>query len=256
MAIEKTAAIIVRVLPYRETSCIACLLTLTHGMVHGIVKGASRRKNQPVRIERGTQIECLVYHKPHRELHTLADIHLVDFFPSIRTNLEKSAARDLVCELILKSIPGGGDHTTIFNRFSTFLQELDCADNQRLFPLLWRFLHRYSEMMGFMLHCRECVRCSERAAFQSGGFLNMEKGGIICKGCAEGAQNHSFVPSGFIELLATDKNTSEIDYSKNAAECIHLTRLLISYCRYHLDIRKEFDTLGYLESLIRSFSNQ
>ena len=88
MGAEKTKALILQVLPYRESSCILYLFTEKHGLIHGIAKGIRRKKSKQDLIERGFLVELIVYIRPHRELHTLSSIHVLEFFSAVRIYLQ------------------------------------------------------------------------------------------------------------------------------------------------------------------------
>ena len=121
MSAEKTDSVILSVAPYRETSCILRLFTHTHGLVHGIAKGARGGGKSSTPLDRGFLLESLLYYKPNRELHTLGSPHVTNFFPAIRSDITKSALRDVALELYLKSITQSEPHPELFELLVSFL---------------------------------------------------------------------------------------------------------------------------------------
>ena len=104
MTVDKTKAFVLQATPYRESSCLVYLYSDRHGLVHGIAKGVRGKKAGQFCLERGFLVELLLYAKPHRELHTIAGVSVVGFYPGIRTNLYKNAVRDVAFEVIMKSM--------------------------------------------------------------------------------------------------------------------------------------------------------
>lgn len=128
MAIDKTKAFVLKTLPYRETSGIFYLLTERQGISHGIAKGIRKKKTSASFVERGFLIETLLYSRPHRELHTLGDIHIVNYYPAIREDLIKSALRDAVFETLLINVSAGFPVPELFSLVTRFLV---CLERQK-----------------------------------------------------------------------------------------------------------------------------
>jgi len=64
-----------------------------------------RSPQMPLVLERGLLVELVLYMKPNRDLHTIGQISVAKYYPSIRFDLGKLALRDAAFELILKSVP-------------------------------------------------------------------------------------------------------------------------------------------------------
>jgi recombinational DNA repair protein (RecF pathway) len=216
---EKTDSVILSVTPYRETSCILRLFTHTLGLVHGIAKGARGGGKSSTPLDRGFLLESLVYYKPNRELHTLGSPHVTNFFPQIRSDIMKSAIRDVALELYLKSITQSEPHPELFELLVSFLTGMEeSSEREALFPLLWQFIHHYCMMTGF---------------------------GIDIDGWNKGGGG------GIDEIVV--KAIKDIDNGHNRryyhGEALRITELLLSYCREHLDIRSSFNSLEFLRTI-------
>ena len=255
MAAEKTESIILSVAPYRETSCILRLFTRSHGLVHGIAKGARRSggKSAPTPLDRGLLLDALLYHRPNRELHTLGGLHVANFFHGIRADITKSALRDVALELYLKSITEPSPHPELFELLFGFLDGLDgvdsvdtvdkvntvavidiintdnivnansavnlAADNMNAaFFLLWRFIAEYCEHTGFGIDTENYT-----------GGIDSRIVNIISDGNAGGPRNRYSI-----------------------GECVNVTERLLLYCRRHFDIRTAFNSMEFIRGIITS----
>jgi len=232
MSAEKTESIILSAAPYRETSCILRLFTRSRGLVHGIAKGARRSggKSAPTPLDRGLLLEALLYHRPNRELHTLGNLHVTNFFHGIRADITKSALRDIAIELYLKSITEPSPHPELFDLLLDFLTELDGVDTvntdnavdaandnaNAAFVKLWRFIGGYCEHTGFGIDAENC--------------------------------KNSGVDSRIVKIInGTDAAVSSDNYSVN--ERITATEQLLRYCRRHFDIRATFNSMEFVRGL-------
>jgi len=246
MSAQKITALVLTLAPYRETSCILRLFTPTHGLVHGIAKGI-RKDSKSIPIDRGFLLEALLYYRPNRELHTLGSLQVTDFFSDLRTDIVRSALRDIALELYLKSITQSEPHPELFDLIISFLKSLESARRGILFPLLWHFINRYCFLAGFGIDIEECQSCGSDLT-KDGGILDIPAGVLTCKKCApvrthtQANLNASII--GFLEEINVDES---VKLQKN--EYLRITELLLSYCRHHFDIRGDFNSLEFIKSL-------
>jgi DNA repair protein RecO len=274
MSAEKTESVILSVIPYRETSCITRLFTRSLGLVHGIAKGVRKGGKSATPLDRGFLLDALVYYRPNRELHTLGGLHVANFFPGIRSDLTKSAVRDIALELYLKSITQSEPHPELFDLIVSFFADMEeSLRPELLFPLLWRFIHNYCVMTGFGINTKFCKECGGDihhaitntnfdTAADNRYLLEFDSGALVCGKCAlSKAYGRNITGVGidrgigasvirFIDSIGIGDN-NEIaaprNYGKN--EYLRVTELLLLYCRRHLDIRASFNSLEFVKSM-------
>ena len=249
MSAEKTRALILKTLPYSETSLIMHLFTEEHGLVHGIAKGVRKQKSRQDFLERGLLVELIVYLKPHRELHTLGSVNVLEFFPAIRTNLVKSTLRDAAFEVVLSSITETDAHPGLFTFFEKFLRHLHRAAEEEVNPCaLWLFYHRFAQHMGFGLDLRRCISCG--AVITGDANLSVTRGGLACDACCGKPHDDFSVPSPVLSYLAGGNPKPPVLRRKLPVKTRkRVTRLLADYCRYHFDIQKEYKALVFLDEM-------
>lgn len=249
MSAEKSRALILKDLPYGETSLIMHLFTEEHGLVHGIAKGIRKRKNKQDFLERGLLVELIVYLKPHRDLQTLGSINVLDFFPALRSDLIKSTLRDAAFETVLSSITETDVHPELFDFFVKFLNHLQKASTREVNPFaLWLFFHRFAQYMGFGLDLSRCISCG--SAFKEDACFIMNKGGLECEKCCRSRREDFSVPHTVLSHLTEGSpNPSTLRQQLSQVKIRRITWLLADYCRYHFDIQRECKSLMFLDEM-------
>jgi DNA repair protein RecO (recombination protein O) len=257
MAPHKTKAIILKIAPFRESSCILYLLTPDHGLVHGVAKGVKQKKAGVPPLERGFLVETLLYLRPHRELHTLGAITVLDYYPSIRTDLFKNVVRDIAFEVLLKTMSCDADHPDVFVLAADLCGRMQGAPAEECFPsMVWQFFFHFSRLMGVAPNIDTCSCCGSPVQGMHGAFLRLESGGMACPACTRSGQagaggaNGSFLPPSVLRSLknvcAPDSEACGLPVS----EVRRVTRLLARYCQYHFHHASEFKSLVFLDSML------
>lgn len=249
MSAEKTRALVLKIIPYRESSCILHLFTEEHGLIHGIAKGIRRSKSTQNIIERGYIIECIVYLKSHRDLHTLGAVQVLEYFPSIRGDLIKSALRDAAFETVLAAITVTDSHPELYAFFQKFMTYLDQSPEQECHPFaLWLFYHRFAQHMGFGLDLEHCITCGSTLA--DAAFLLMQKGGLACQACMDTDNDRFRIPGNIRTcLMHGSPKPADLQHLLSSDIKRRITRLLADYCRYHFETQKEYKALAFLEEM-------
>jgi DNA repair protein RecO (recombination protein O) len=247
MPAEKTSAVVLRVIPYRESSCILHLFSREHGLVQGIAKGLRRARPGGIFPERGMLVDAVVYLRHNRDLQTIGAVEVAEFYPSIRAELPKTALRDAAFELTLKTIRHSDYHPELYDLFVGLLRDLDMQDTMRCFPYaLWGFFLTYAALLGFALDLGRCIDCG-RAPDE--GVISMREGGIRCAACAPAFDPASYLPTHALAFLKNPDADPPSDLPPG--ELARLTRLLASYCAWHFDISADFKSLDFADELLR-----
>ncbi len=240
-----------KTLPYRESSGIFYLLTERQGVVHGIAKGIRKKKTGASFLERGFLIETLIYIKPHRELHTLGDVQMMEYFPRIRNDLVKGAVRDAAFETILASVSTGFPAPELFSLVGDFLRALEKRSSR--FPvLLWNFYAAFSQFMGFGISGKQCVLCKGELPAIGDLYLVVEKGGFACEQCAGAHDLRGRFPGEARRLFLSGNigDATDTHPALSRTEERRITRLMASYCQYHCDTKSDFKALSFLETVL------
>lgn len=249
MAPVKTTALILKLMPYRESSYIIYLFTRDYGIVHAIAKGLRKQKAAQNFLERGFLIEVLLYMRPNRDLHTAANIQVTDFFPDTRKDLIKSAIRDTIFESSLCFLTQADPHGDLFLFLQSVLDALENNPTTHIYPvILWHFFHKSSALLGFELNLSSCIGCGQPLTEQI--RLEAARGGFLCTRCSPFTTENQSLPRIIVDSLTGDSITDNRHAATlHRSESKRVTYLLADFCRLHFDIRHDLKALDFLNSM-------
>jgi DNA repair protein RecO (recombination protein O) len=239
-----------QLLPYRESSGIVYLYTEQLGLVHGIAKGIRRSGKQAQPFERGMLMECLVYTRPHRSLHTIGSSTVLQYYPAIRHELLCTAMRDAAFEMIIRSVHPDEPHQPLFDYLCAFLAILERPDTVEQFPhALWRFYLELAALLGFGIDLSTCGMCGAPLRPANGCCLIVERGVAVCERCA-GAASHHRLPPALLLAVNAPEGSPRPHAPIPRDEQKRVTRLLAAFCRHHFELRTELRSLDFVCELI------
>ncbi|HEX2960047.1 MAG TPA: DNA repair protein RecO [Chitinispirillaceae bacterium] len=253
MSIHKTNSIVLSTTPFRESSLICTLFSEDYGRFQGIAKGIRSSSKYTVPLERGMLIEHVVYVKKTREIQTLADIQIGNFYPEIRGDIEKTAVRDTAFELLISSLKAGDRNLELFSLVTDFLDLISHVNSRKhqLLLFLWDFHFRFASAMGFACNFSTCIHChSSILPTHDRTYLIHEQGGVICNHCGElHADSNLHIPSEILFLYTHPDSDTTMNISISSREWLRLIRLASTYCRIHLELKYPFRSIDFLEQV-------
>lgn len=254
--IEKTDAIVLRSIKYRETSKIVTFYTKKYGKVAGIVKGAMRSKNlYGSSLEPMSYVSVVYYSKEGRELQTITVCDILKGFPKLHQELKKMEVGLGVIELLDKVSPGREDNAQVFQHTLNVLSSVNSAiKNEK--NLFYYFEYRLIGLLGFALQFERCVGCAKaltRLAGDKRYQYSIERGGPICSECHSESGKRYELASGVLKIFREIFSSNDID-SILAADLPEMddkavNNFLWSYFRYHLPDLKPLKTLAVFEKI-------
>ena len=249
MAPHKIQAVVLKALPYRESSYILHLFAQEHGLLHGVAKGVRKSKTGQVYIERGFVIECLAYIRPNRDLHTLGSIQVQEYYPNTRASIERAAVRDAAFELALAAITVAEPHPELFDQFKTFLAAVEGLDEPAVNPFaLWKFYGDFCAMTGVGIELDRCAKCGGAVA-DGRLYLNMAQGGVECARCTMSHHESGTIGPLVRKLLKGEAGEQDLAQTGERRNTGRVTKLLADYCRYHFDLKADFKAVEFLKGL-------
>lgn len=245
---QKTAALVVRLVPYRETSAIVYLFTATHGMVHAIAKGLRSRKGTARFLERGVLVDTSLYIKAGRDLQTIGTIELSEPYAGIRADLFKSVVRDCALEVMLRTIRDADPHPELFHLLKRHLEHLDTSASATAQILLWRFLLDYLSLLGFRIEMSVCATCGKEIKPGEDRSVHFGQGGCICCTCRPHPPSTSVLP-GWVPQNPDGSEYANKKMEQSQRQLTAVTRVFLAFCAYHFEIAPTFKALEFMESL-------
>ncbi|MBN1306881.1 MAG: DNA repair protein RecO [Chitinispirillaceae bacterium] len=253
MSIEKCNSIILATMPYRESSILMYLFTRKHGRIHGLAKGIRTSDRRGVPVERGYLIEHMIYFKPHRDLHQVTDCHIREHYPAIRGNLEKTAVRDVLFDLMLGGIKDTDPHPELFDYLRRYLSHLDetACEGSVLLLSLSKILFGLAGHLGFGIDFGRCVACGKGFGETIAVRLTIDRGMLRCRDCPPAqAKTDRLLPGSAAAYFARPEASQSREIPRlTDKESSALLHCACDYCRHHLEIHRRLESLSFIEHL-------
>lgn len=253
MSIEKTGSIVLSAAPYRESSLLVNLFTREHGRINALARGVRRADRRAVPIERGYLIDHFTYIRPHRDLQQITECQIRDHFPGIRGNLEKTAVRDVLIDIVLSVMRDSDPHAEMFDYHARFLSELDSmkCDIAAMLLHLSKHIFGMATSLGVGVDFTVCSVCGKVFDSHTDVCLMIDKGLVRHGSCGRGLSVTDRVigaeAAGFFSFV--DGAAACALPVISGREGLRMVHCAVDYCRYHLDIRRNMQSLGFLDSL-------
>lgn len=180
MSQEKSDALVLRGVDFSETSRILTLLSPQRGRLACMAKGA-RRKNSafgPV-LDTLNRIEAVYLWKDGRQVQTLTEASLLNGFPGIKGDLERSAFAAFPLELAAKVAHENEPSEALYD---TLLRGMECLDQwpgDARAHVVWQ-VFQLMAAAGFAPALDHCARCGGAMEGRLGFSF---EGGLTCGRC-------------------------------------------------------------------------
>jgi DNA repair protein RecO (recombination protein O) len=251
--IIKTQGIVLRTLDYSESDRIVSFITEDAGKITGIAKGARKsRKRFANALEPFTWLSIVLTQKKGGKMAFIEETTIVDHYPGIRSDLEKSLAAAYLMDLTDQFNLEGKRHPDLFHLISHFLSMLEkekYTDNMvRFFEL------RFLRLTGYEPVLDRCSVCNTPLQSSLPYSFSPSAGGIRCHACHEhlGTTDGIPVSVGTIKtlLLGKDSEPTLMNRILMTEQCANECRRLLSrFIRYLLG--KDLKSLNVLNDVRR-----
>ncbi len=185
MSIEKTEAIVLRAVNYRDSSKIVTFYTKRYGKMSAIAKGARNPKSkfgslfQPLNY-----LQIVFYRRESRELQYVSSSDFVRYFKSLTSDVDRFSIAMSLIEIINRVMHDEEENEAVFTLLADSLGALDGPDT---FPrnTFAHFGLNLAIALGFTPNFAECLHCSEPIDLEKDRkvYYVVEKGGPVCEKC-------------------------------------------------------------------------
>ncbi len=147
-----TEAIVLHARRHGDSSRIVTLYTRELGKVGVVAKGARTTKSAfGSAMEPLSHIRCTVYHRPMKDLHTVAKAELLHPMRRMGSHLELLRSGLLMCEYVIKTQKQEQADSTVFDLLSSALHRLNDEDPSTAYGVSVGFRCALANVMGFGL---------------------------------------------------------------------------------------------------------
>jgi DNA repair protein RecO (recombination protein O) len=215
LAVEQSDAIVLRVIPWSETSLIAHIYTRDFGKLSVLAKGA-RRPKSPFEAALDLLSICRVVFiaKGSDALDLLTEAKLTRRFRGGARELLRLYAGYYVAELLERLTDKQDRQPEIFDLAEATLAAISEPD-QELAGVVLRWELQMLRLVGHLPSLRRCAHCGQDVADGPWWVFGTLASGVLCASCQVGQRQMIRVPSGAIDEMEQFSNSSwrEIDIS-------------------------------------------
>ena len=176
-----TSAIVLRTIPYGDTSIISRMFTEDQGKVTILAKGAWRPKNNAgALLEPMNHIHLQYYYKSSREIQILKDGVFSQQFSNLRKELNKIIVGLAIVEMMDKSTMDNNPFPILYRLGWRVLKKLN-DEKQNIWLLFIFFLYQLSLRLGFLPNLKKCSKCN---AYLTSSWFDDYTGELVCMDCS------------------------------------------------------------------------
>lgn len=243
--IIKTNAIVLKIIPYSDTSVIAKLFTEEHGKISIIAKGAWKpKKSFGNMLDPMKHISIQYYYKDSRSIQILKDISLIKQFSIIRAKLKKIILGQAIIEILDKSTIESAPMPILYRLCWRVLYKMNDSDINCKILFLF-FLYQITVQLGFMPNVDTCSKCNKNL---EGAFINLVVGELVCLECKE--QSTIYINQeglGVLKLLKS-LHLDNIHYLKISTINLYSTIMFLNnYCMFHIEGLKHINSFNIIQ---------
>lgn len=237
--LKQSQVIILHRIPYGDSSLIVKGFCRNFGIQSFLVKSAKSQKF-PYKNSLDTlaESEIVFSDSGKSDLHFIREASLIDWFPNLRKDLEKTAMASVMTEILLRYWPSGLSEELEFRYTEKAFRILD---RETVFKdTLARWMWHVAECAGYALSLAECVRCGSPLNGPPADF-HFESGGAICHNCLG-----TFSPQFSPEIL------DDIDRLHNMRPLQNfqsIEREFFKYLQTHLGENREIKSYRWLQEV-------
>lgn len=248
MSIQKNPGILLRRQELRETSLILTFFTRDFGKIKGVLRGVrgSRSAFGQAAFEPFALDEIVFYERRGRDVFTISQCDLADYFITIRSSLERLSYAAYMTEL-LDSITGLSDQNPgIFELTLNSLRLLSGSTSPRRVARIYEI--KLMNLQGLMPNLESCVVCGNGTGHNP--RFSLRNGGLVCSKCLNADRMAVSILPGTVKYMEHVRNS---DFERAASVKVaqevgkELEKLLRNYLDYHIERR--LNTLKFINDI-------
>ncbi len=180
---RRSAALLLRRVPYGESDWIVQLLTETDGVVSAIARRARRSTKRFAALEPLHLLSVEYEVSETRDLATITEVQLQVPRLSLTTSLAKMESAGCALRWVRSAVPRNTPEPRVWGELNELLDRLgSCSEDEVRGELAASGL-RMLEAAGWGLELGSCVRCGRECPDNARVRVDVAAGGVVCRQC-------------------------------------------------------------------------
>jgi DNA repair protein RecO (recombination protein O) len=243
----RTEAVVLKAMPFRDSSLIVTLFTRDFGKFSALAKGARGPKSRmasslmPMCI-----VEAVFYRKESRDLQLLTQCDVSQPLKLLGADIGKIATGMAVVELTDRVTRGTEESRSLFGHVVGTLAAIDTATKNTR-NALYFFELRLLDVLGFRCDYGRCPQCGIPLDTDlTNGMLLEVMAGILCPACAERGVGFRQTSPAALRALQYFQNVKEVQGALNLSMSVALEEEVAGLLRRAL--QRHVEGLDHLKS--------
>lgn len=238
MAIQKTKGFVLRREDLRETSVILTVYTRDYGKLKLVSKGVRAPEHRFLSAyELFALDEIVFYEKKKKNFFLLSQCELANFFPKVRSSLERISYAAYLIELLELITPTGEVNSPLYDLLKNSMELLELGASPKRAARVFEI--KLLSILGFMPRLISCAGCDGELKAARARF-SISSGGVLCDSCSRKSKDARSVLPGTVKFIshiaeAPFNRIKHVKVSKNVGS--EVERFLRMFINYHLNIR-------------------
>ena len=249
MALEKSQALILRIIPFRDTSKVVVAYTAERGAVSLLAKAVrGPRPRFGGALELFALSDLVFYHRDSRELQFLSEATLLDPHLGLTRDPLRYAYGVAVLEFLLRVLRGPEAPGRLYEMSLRVLEVFEGCPEPALAGVFRAFELKAVSFLGHRPELYQCVECGRA---DTDGF-SPRRGGVICSACEEEVDDVlALSPStlGLLQRLLTSTLAGLEEDPLRKSELPVLSRVIEPFLAAQLERYEPLRSLRLVEAL-------
>jgi DNA repair protein RecO (recombination protein O) len=241
--IAKTEAIVLRVVPYSNSSHIVTWLTPDQGKLSTMIKGAMRPKSMFLgQYDLFYTCELLYYRKEYNGLHIAKECSPINTRSELRSDWRSAACASYISDMMQRVSYRGGHQPELYQLTKVALDSLTQQKSKTQF-MFWFELH-LANLLGIKPQFENCTSCKADIVASKQTRISFSHGGLICERCAGIEAGHgthtASIGADIVSMIKswqaadTPKSLQNVHCSTN--QLLALRDILGTFISFHLEM--------------------
>jgi DNA repair protein RecO (recombination protein O) len=177
-----SAALLVRLVPYRDADAIVHLFTEDAGAVTAMARGARKSKRRFASLEPMHTLRATVDLREGREMGTLIETDMARLRLGLTASLGALEAAGQALRWVRRAAPARTPEPLLWSELVGLLDDLDASAEHAACRLAGSGL-RMLAAAGWALELDHCVRCGRACPDNARAIIDVNAGGVVCRTC-------------------------------------------------------------------------
>lgn len=229
--------VVLKAIPYRETSKIIHLLTRELGKISVMIRGAYRSNNRMGLVTELFSMGTFYLNEGYGDFYYLKEVDLYSTNYGMRMDYRRLLVASYMMEVIEKTSRSALIDEKIFDMVVVALVDLEVRE-ENFVTFLVAFMLKWSALTGYRPELFRCAICGEDEGHVAG--FSVPAGGLVCRDCCQKTPlirvDKAMVDAMKFLLYRPFRSIDEVVWDELMLKAVY--QLLESYILYHIDQRR------------------